>query len=95
MAAAIAPAFAQKYPDAAIIFDNLHSLHDVVSDVLASKTVAPKAKRAAILVALARYRDDRSFTTSRAEWAEMSRAMGGIDTTALDVADAVDRCARR
>ena len=95
MAAAIAPAFTRQYPDAAIIFDNLHSLHDVVSDVLASSVVAPKAKRATILVALARYRDDRSFTTSRDEWAEMSRAMGGVDTTALEAADAVDGCAKR
>ena len=66
-----------------------------MSDVLASSVVAPKAKRATILVALGRYRDDRSFTTSRAEWAEMSHAMGGVDTTALEAADAVDGCAKR
>jgi hypothetical protein len=95
MAAAIAPAFTQRYPDAAVIFDNLHSLHDVVSDVLASSAVAPKAKRAAILAALARYRDDSSFTTSREEWMEMSRAMGGVDTTALEATDATDGCAKR
>ena len=87
--------FTRLYPDAAIIFDNLHSLHDVVSDVLASRVVAPNAKRRTILQALARYRDDRSSTTSRNEWLEMSRAMGGVDTTSLDAGDAVDRCASR
>jgi len=33
-------------------------------------------KRAAILIALGRYRDSTSFITTRTEWAEMSRAMG-------------------
>ena len=95
MSAAIAPEFTHRYPEAAIIFDNLHSLHDVVSDVLASSVVARQAKRQTILVALARYRDDHSFTTSREAWVEMSRAMSSVDTTALDAADAVDRCAKR
>jgi hypothetical protein len=31
----------------------------------------------------------------RAEWVEMSRAMGGVDTTSLDAADAVDHCEAR
>ena len=95
MSAAIAPEFTRLYPDAAIIFDNLHSLHDVVSDVLASRVVAPKAKRATILLAIARYRDDTSFTTTRGEWLDMSHTMGSVDATALDAADAVERCARR
>jgi hypothetical protein len=95
MSAAVAPAFTRKYPEAAIIFDNLHSLHDVVSDVLASRVVAPQSKRATILSALARYQDDHSFTTTRDEWLEMSRAMGGVDTTALDAPGAIDHCAKR
>ncbi|MEO8334841.1 MAG: hypothetical protein ABI664_07705 [bacterium] len=76
MSAAVAPQFSATYPEAAIIFDNLHSLHDVVSDILASPAIAPSAKRAAILIALGRYRDSTSFVTSRAEWMEMSRSMG-------------------
>jgi len=39
MTAAVAPAFAARYPEAAIIFDNLHSMHDVVSDILANPTL--------------------------------------------------------
>lgn len=76
MSAAIAPRFTATYPEAAIIFDNLHSLHDVVSDILASRTIPASAKRAAVLTALGRYRDSTSFAISRAEWIEMSRSMG-------------------
>jgi hypothetical protein len=76
MSAAIAPLFSARYPEAAIIFDNLHSLHDVVSDILASATIPSSGKRAAILTALDRYRDSTSFVTTRTEWMEMARAMG-------------------
>jgi hypothetical protein len=76
MTAAISPAFAERYPDAAIIFDNLHSMHDVISDILASPRVPRNRKRAEILLAAARYRDDTSFVMTRAEWLSMSSAMG-------------------
>ena len=76
MTAAVAPVFAARYPDAAIIFDNLHAMHDVVSDILASSDVPRGEKRHALLVAAGRYRDSTSFITTRAEWLEMSRAMG-------------------
>src|SRR5262249_8321551 len=49
MASDAAPLFSARYPDAANIFDNLHALHDVVSDILASPIVSPADKRAAIL----------------------------------------------
>ena len=39
MTAAVAPEFARRYPEFAIIFDNLHSMHDVISDVLANDSV--------------------------------------------------------
>ncbi|MEN3336878.1 MAG: hypothetical protein V7647_554 [Acidobacteriota bacterium] len=76
MSAAIAPRFTALYPEAAIIFDNLHALHDVVSDVLASPVVSAADKRREIDVALRRYRDSTSFTTTSAESLEMSRGMG-------------------
>jgi hypothetical protein len=84
MSAAVAPMFSETYPDAAIIFDNLHSLHDVVSDVLASPTLARGQKRAAILQALARYRDATSYTTTLDEWRTMARGMGAVDTVAVE-----------
>jgi hypothetical protein len=76
MSAAIAPRFTALYPEASIIFDNLHALHDVVSDVLASPLVPAAQKRREIGIALRRYRDSTSFTTTNAEWLEMSRGMG-------------------
>jgi hypothetical protein len=75
MSAAIAPRFSAAYPEAAIIFDNLHSLHDVVSDILASPSIAPADRRRAVATALSRYRDSTSYATTRAEWLEMSRDM--------------------
>ena len=88
MSAAVAPVFTERYPEAAAIFDNLHSLHDVVSDILASPRVPSGEKRAAILTALARYRDATAFTTTREEWLSMSRDMGGVDTTSVGASSA-------
>jgi hypothetical protein len=76
MTAAVAPRFADRYPEAAIIFDNLHSMHDVISDILASPEVPGGRKRAEILRAAARYRDSTSFAMTRAEWLAMARGMG-------------------
>ena len=86
MTAAVAPAFAARYPEASIIFDNLHSMHDVVSDVLTSPKVPMNRKREEILKAASRYRDNTSFAMTRPEWLEMSRMMGAnnMGGTAVD-----------
>jgi hypothetical protein len=76
MTAAVAPAFAARYPEAAIIFDNLHSLHDVISDILANPSVPRNRKRAEILLAVERYRDDTSFVMTEEAWRTMSHHMG-------------------
>jgi hypothetical protein len=76
MTAAVSPAFAQRYPEAAIIFDNLHSMHDAVSDILANPTVTRDRKRTEIIRAARRYRDDTSFVMTEAAWRTMSRHMG-------------------
>jgi len=77
MTAAIAPTFAARYPEASIIFDNLHAMHDVVSDILANNEKVPRnRKRAAILEAASRYRDSTSFPMSIAEWKSMGDMMG-------------------
>jgi hypothetical protein len=76
MSPAVAPRFSELYPEAAIVFDNLHSFHDVVADILASSLIAPADKRAAILRAAAVYRDSTTSVTSREAWIEMSHAMG-------------------
>jgi hypothetical protein len=76
MTAVVTPTFARRYPEAAIIFDNLHSMHDVVSDILANSAVPRERKREEILLAAARYRDDTSYVVSEEEWREMARMMG-------------------
>jgi hypothetical protein len=76
MTPVIAPTFTARYPEIAIIFDNLHGMHDVVSDILASPKVPRGGKRAAILEAAARYRDSTSSVWSRREWTEMADMMG-------------------
>lgn len=76
MTPAVAPLFTARYPEAAIIFDNLHSMHDVISDILANPSVPRDRKRAAILEAAKRYRDDTSYVMTRAEWLDMAKMMG-------------------
>jgi hypothetical protein len=76
MTPAIAPTFAARYPEAAVIFDNLHSMHDVVSDILANPVVPRGGKRAAILRAAAAYRDDTTEVMTVPGWLRMSVAMG-------------------
>jgi hypothetical protein len=76
MTAAIAPAFSKRYPEIAIIFDNLHGMHDVISDILASPKVTRNEKREVILGVGERYRDSTSYVMSRQEWLEMAEMMG-------------------
>ena len=77
MAVAVAPRFSERYPEAAAIFENLHALHDVVSDILASPTVPPSRKREMLLAAASQYRDDKIEVMTVDEWREMARTMGG------------------
>jgi hypothetical protein len=76
MSPAIATRFSARYPEAAIIFDNLHSLHDVVSDILSNPAVRREQKRQAILAAAALYRDDTSHVTTTEAWRSMAVEMG-------------------
>ena len=76
MSPAVAPVFSSRYPEAAIIFDNLHSLHDVVSDILADQSIPRNMKRATILRAAGAYRDSTSSVTSITEWKDMAASMG-------------------
>lgn len=76
MSAAVAPEFSKRYPEAAIIFDNLHSMHDVVSDILANPSVSNDRKRTEVLLAARRYRDDTSFVISEQAWRTMADHMG-------------------
>jgi hypothetical protein len=76
MTAAVAPAFSQRYPEVAIIFDNLHMMHDVISDILASPEVPRGAKGAEILRQVAMFRDSTSYATTVESWWQMAQMMG-------------------
>jgi hypothetical protein len=76
MSAGIATRFSARYPEAAIIFDNLHAMHDVVSDVLSNPAVPREKKREVILAAAQAYRDSTSSVTSIEEWRSMAAGMG-------------------
>ncbi|CAN5345581.1 hypothetical protein BH20GEM2_BH20GEM2_15830 [soil metagenome] len=76
MTAGVAPEFAKRYPEAGAIFDNLHMMHDVVSDILVSPEVPRARKRAEILAAAAMFRDDTTYAISREEWLGMGEMMG-------------------
>lgn len=79
MTSAIAPEFSRRHPRAAIIFDNLHMMHDIISDVLASPLVAPDRKRDEIYRQLAEFRDPRRNVITVEAWMEMAEHMGGVD----------------
>jgi hypothetical protein len=76
MAPTAAPIFAARYPEAAIVFDNLHALHDVAADILMSPVVPKNEKRAALLAAAAAYRDDTTAVITVDEWRTMAHMMG-------------------
>lgn len=76
MTPSVAPTFAARYQEAAIIFDNLHSMHDVISDILANDSVPRNRKRAEILLAARRFRDDTSYVMTPAAWLTMAGHMG-------------------
>ncbi len=76
MTAVVSPVFAARYPEAAIVFDNLHSMHDVVSDILTNPDVPRDRKRAEILRAARLYTDDTSYVMTVPAWLVMSRHMG-------------------
>ena len=76
MTPAVAPTFTARYPEAAIVFDNLHSMHDVISDILANDAVPRDRKRAEIQLAAQRFRDDTSYVMTPDAWRTMAGHMG-------------------
>jgi hypothetical protein len=76
MTAAVAPEFSKRYPEVAIIFDNLHMMHDVVSDILVSPKVPREKKREEILRAARLFSDDTSYVITPEQWWEMAQMMG-------------------
>jgi hypothetical protein len=78
MTSAIAPGFSQQHPRAAAIFDNLHMMHDIISDILVADTVPHGRKRALIYAQLDELRDSTRNVMSWEEWRMMGDMMGGV-----------------
>ena len=78
MATAVAPRFSERHPRAAAIFDNLHMMHDIISDVLTADIVPRDRKRAVIYAQLDELRDSTRNTMDWDEWRNMGEAMGGV-----------------
>jgi hypothetical protein len=79
MTATVAPLFTERHRRAAAIFDNLHMMHDIISDILAADTVSRGDKRKVIYAALAEFRDTTRNVMSQEEWLMMGHHMGGIE----------------
>ncbi len=79
MTPAIAPEFTRRHPRAAAIFDNLHMLHDIISDILVSGAVPRDRKRAEIYAALDEFQDGTRNAITADEWLHMAHHMGGVD----------------
>ncbi len=91
MTSAIAPEFSRRHPRAAVIFDNLHMMHDIISDVLTSPLVARDAKRDMIYAQLAEFRNPATNVISMADWFAMADHMGGVDAMGGPVSGSAPR----
>jgi hypothetical protein len=78
MTSAIAPKFSERHPRAAAIFDNLHMMHDIISDILTADTVPHKKKRGVIYAQLDELQDSTTNVISWDEWRNMAEMMGGL-----------------
>ncbi len=76
MTPAIAPEFTRRYPEFAAIFDNLHMMHDVISDVLVSELIRPADKRAEIYRQVEMFRDPAVEALTPDAWIAMALAHG-------------------
>ena len=79
MASAIAPKFSAAHPRAAVIFDNLHMMHDIISDILAADTIPHDRKGEMIDQQLDKLQDPTRDVMSMDEWRMMAEHMGGVN----------------
>jgi hypothetical protein len=79
MTSAIAPQFSAAHPRAAVIFDNLHMMHDIISDILAADTIPHESKGGIINDQLDKLQDRSRDVVSMEEWRMMADHMGGVD----------------
>ena len=78
MTSGVAPRFSAAHPRAAVIFDNLHMMHDIISDILQNDVVPADEKREAIYAALDEFQDPSSNVMTMDMWRNMAEHMGGV-----------------
>jgi hypothetical protein len=79
MTSAVAPKFSAAHPRAAVIFDNLHMTHDIISDILTADTIPHDQKGQIIDQQLDKLQDPTQDVMSLDEWRMMAEHMGGIE----------------
>jgi len=79
MTSAVAPTFSAAHPRAAIIFDNLHMMHDIISDILAHPGVPRDEKPDLIRAQLAEFRNGSTNLMGMEHWLMMADMMGGVE----------------
>ena len=78
MTSAIAPRFSAEHPRAAVIFDNLHMMHDIISDILTADTIPHDQKGRIINQQLDGLQDPSRDVMSMDDWRMMADHMGGV-----------------
>ncbi len=76
MTPAISPVFTERYPEFAAIFDNLHMMHDVVSDILVSDAVGRDRVQGELWQQVGHFLDPDAMSTSIEAWIAMALAHG-------------------
>lgn len=71
MTVAVAPRFSRQHPRAAVIFDNLHMMHDIISDILVTDSLSRREKSRLIGEQLAEFRDPSRNVMTMDEWWSM------------------------
>jgi hypothetical protein len=79
MTSAVAPKFSAAHPRSAMIFDNLHMMHDIISDILTADTIPHERKGRMIDEQLDKLQDSTRDVISLDEWRMMADHMGGIE----------------
>lgn len=79
MTSAVAPKFSAAHPRAAVIFDNLHMMHDIISDILTADTIPHEKKGQIIDQQLDKLQDPTRDVMSLDEWRMMADHMGGVE----------------
>jgi hypothetical protein len=93
MTSAVAPKFSAAHPRAAMIFDNLHMTHDIISDILTADTIPHDRKGELINQQLDKLQDSSQGVMSIEEWRMMAEHRGGVDAMggrATDLVHAVE-----